>query len=68
MPAGCTGQLQPLDVAVNEPFKAHLKELFSLWYAERVRMDGQLVEEIKIDLRASVIKPIHFRWLVDNME
>ena len=57
VPVGCTGQLQPLDVAVNEPFKAHLKELFSLWYAARVRdllTDGQLVEEIKIDMPTSI--------------
>lgn len=71
VPAGCTGQLQPLDVAINEPFKHHLKELFSLWYADKVKelLDSNLaVENIKVDLRTSVIKPIYFDWLIKNME
>ena len=71
VPAGCTGSLQPLDVATNEPFKHHLKELFSSWYADKVRTlldSGLAVENIKVDLRTSVIKPIHFGWLVKNME
>ena len=29
---------------------------------------GLAVENIKVDLRTSVIKPIHFGWLVKNME
>ena len=64
-------QLQPLDVAVNEPFKCHLKELSSLWYAQKVKeqLDSSLsVENMKIDLRMSIIKPIHFGWLMKNME
>jgi hypothetical protein len=71
VPAGCTGQLQPLDVAINEPFKHHLKELFSLWYADKVKelLDSNLaVENIKVDLCTSVIKPIYFDWLIKNME
>ena len=31
------GQLQPLDVSINEPFKHYLKEVFSLWYSEKVK-------------------------------
>ena len=71
VPAGCTGSLQQLDVATNEPFKYHLKELFSSWYADKVKTlldSGLAVENIKLDLRTSVIKPIHFGWLVKNME
>ena len=59
VPAGCTRQLQPLDVAVNEPFKCHLKE----------RLDSGLsVENVKIDLSMSIIKPIHCEGLMKNME
>ena len=42
------------DVATNEPFKNHLKESFSSWYAEKVKelLDSGLpVENIKVDLR-----------------
>ena len=58
-------------MAVNEPFKCHLKELFSLWYAEKVkeRLDNGLsVENVKIDMCMSIIKPIHFGWLMKNVE
>ena len=51
--------------------KKQLKELSSLWYAEKVKkqLDGGLsVETVKVDLRTSVIKPIHFGWLMKNME
>ena len=37
IPAGCTGELQPLDVGVNQEFKQLMKNLFSRWYAEEVR-------------------------------
>ena len=36
IPAGCTGDLQPLDVAVNDVFKRKMKEKFSSWYSEKV--------------------------------
>ena len=34
--AGCTGELQPLDLSVNEEFKAAMKSSFSRWYADEV--------------------------------
>ena len=32
VPAGCTGELQPLDTTVNCAFKKQLKPCFSSWY------------------------------------
>ena len=37
IPALCTGELQPLDVWVNQDFKQLMKDSFSMWYAKKVR-------------------------------
>ena len=34
MPPNSTDRLQPMDVAVNKPAKAFLKQKFQMWYAE----------------------------------
>ena len=70
VPAGCTGLLQPLDISVNDPFKSHMKELFSLWYALQVKSSldrNPEVQAVKVDLKTSTIKPIHFQWLIQNI-
>lgn len=61
VPASCTGELQPLDVGVNDQFKALLKQEFSRWYANEVQeaMRQEIpIADIKVDLRASLMKPI----------
>ena len=70
VPAGCTGQLQPLDVAVNDPFKKTLKKLFSSWYANQIKEQldsGKTIENAKVDLRTSSLKAVHFQWLKENI-
>ena len=67
IPAGCTGMLQPLDISINDPFKRHLKQKFGEWYAEEVKssLDSNVaIEDIKVDMKTSRLKPIHFQWLV----
>ena len=67
VPAGCTGELQPLDVGVNQDFKNLMKNSFARWYAEEVRQamgHGDAIEDIKVDLRASLIKPLHANWVI----
>ena len=62
IPANCTGELQPLDVCVNQDFKALMKNSFTTWYAFEVQQaldKGIVLENIKIDLKMSSMKPLH---------
>ena len=70
VPAGCTGELQPLDVGFNQEFKELMKNSFSRWYAEEVREAMELgvaINDVKVDLRATVVKPLHANWLISSL-
>ena len=67
IPASCTRELQPLDIGINDQFKTLLKQEFSRWYANAVQEEmrmGVEISEIKVDLRASLMKPLHANWLM----
>ena len=72
VPANLTYLFQPLDVqgGPNGYAKRFMKKKFTLWYADQVQraMDGnrfKSMEEIDIDLKLSVLKPLHARWLIE---
>ena len=68
IPANCTGELQPLDLTVNQVFKQELKACFIRWYADFVKKqlgEGVEPQNIKPDLHISVLKPLHARWLIE---
>ena len=70
VPAGCTDELQPLDLRVNKVFKDILKKQLEDWYADQVTKflkKNKKLDKFEIDLRLSVIKPIHARWLVKTL-
>ena len=51
VPASCTGELQPLDVGINDQFKGLLKQEFSQWYATEVQQamrQGVAISDIKV--------------------
>jgi hypothetical protein len=71
VPAGCTGELQPMDLSVNAEFKATMKTHFNDWYAGRVAeglRDGGSVSDVKIDLKLSTLKPLHANWIVQTID
>ena len=67
VPASCTDDLQPLDVSGNKIFKSSLSESFGDWYTSQV-VDGleagEDVASAKVDLRLSLLKPLHANWLI----
>ncbi|KAK7471496.1 hypothetical protein BaRGS_00035835 [Batillaria attramentaria] len=40
IPGGCSGKVQPLDVAINKPYKSVLRKLWSEWMASNTLGDG----------------------------
>ena len=63
VPASCTGELQPLDVAGNDEFK----NSFIYWYSDELSKGmklGKAASDVKIDIKLSTIKPIHASWIV----
>ena len=71
IPASCTDRLQPLDLNVNGQFKKEMKKCFEDWYANEVAKQlktGVSIEKVFVDLKLSVIKPIHARWLVKSVD
>lgn len=68
IPGGCTGELQPLDLSGNAQLKEEVKREFSQWYANCVQKQlakGVDINKVDIDLKLSVIKPIHATWLIN---
>ena len=67
VPANMTHSFQPLDLTVNGQAKKFCKEMFTTWYSGEVQRQldsGASFEDMEVDLRMSVIKPIHAVWLV----
>ena len=71
VPAGCTSELQPLDLSGNDEFKKHIKNEFSNWYVRQVQSElesGKSLEAIQTDLKLSTLKPLHAGWLVSAFD
>ncbi len=71
IPAGCTGELQPLDVMVNDAFKKLMKNEFTDWYSGEVAeaiSDGEDPANVHVPLTLTIVKPEHAKWLVKSMQ
>ena len=70
VPAKLTYLFQPLDLqgGPNGYAKKFMKNKFTRWFADQVQraMDaGKSMGEIDIDLKLSVLKPLHASWLTE---
>ncbi|KAK3084641.1 hypothetical protein FSP39_016716 [Pinctada imbricata] len=71
VPAACTDQLQPLDILPNGVFKRTMKQCFEDRYADETATQirkGVAISDIKIDLRLSIVKPLHANWLLKSVD
>ena len=62
-----TQLFQPLDLTVNKVAKDFTKKKFSEWFSRQISIgleNGQELEDIEIDYRFSVLKPLHATWLI----
>ena len=68
VPANMTHFFQPLDLTVNESAKKFMKNRFIVYYSTSVKQQldgGKQLEDVEVDFRLTVIKPLHASWLVD---
>ena len=71
VPSNCTDLLQPLDLSINKAVKDHLRANFQTWYAEQVTsqlQQGKKAEEVKVDMRLSILKEMHAKWIVSAFD
>lgn len=67
VPANMTHIFQPLDLTVNAEAKKFTKKQFVTYYscsAQEQLQKGRKLEDIEVDLKLTVIKPLHAQWLV----
>ena len=67
VPPNMTHLFQPLDLTVNKFAKDYMKQKFSEWFSRQIDLgfdNGQELDDIKIDYRLSVLKPLHDKWLI----
>ena len=68
VPANMTHFFQPLDLTVNGCAKQRMRKEFVTYYSSAVKQQldsGKQLEDIEVDFRLSVLKPLHAKWLVE---
>ena len=65
-----THLFQPLDLTFNKVAKDFTKKKFAEWFSRQISIsleNGQELEDIEIEYRLSVVKPLHATWLVSDI-
>ena len=68
VPANMPHFFQPLDLTVNGSAKKYMRKQFIIYYSSAVKQQlesGKQLEDIDVDFRLTVMKPLHAQWLVD---
>ena len=74
VPNNMTHVFQPLDLTVNRSCKAHIRSSTHQWVTNEVQNQlesGKQPENVKIDTKLSIVKPLHSKWVTsfyDSMQ
>ena len=63
-----THVFQPLDLTVNKFAKDFMNGKFSTWFSRQISLgleNGLEPDDIEVEYRLSVLKPLHVKWLVE---
>ena len=55
------------DLTINREAKKFMKDQFTSWYSAQIQShldSGVVLDDVDVDLRLSVLKPIHATWIV----
>ena len=55
------------DLTVNREAKKFMKDQFTSWFSAQIQSQldsGMVLNDVDVDLRLSVLKPIHATWIV----
>ena len=66
VPNNMTSYLQHLDLTVNRSCTSFLRNQAQKWYSEQVQaqiVNGINADKVSVDLRISVVKPLHAKWV-----
>ena len=66
IPNNLTNEFQPLDLTVNRTCKSYLRTQTQEWLSTQVQaqmQNGIKPENVKVDMRISVLKPLHAKWI-----
>ena len=58
---------QPLDLTVNKAAKDVTRDKFSDWFTKQINLGldkGLELNDIEVDYKLSVLKPLHAKWLI----
>lgn len=59
-----------MDISINKPIKNGMRVKFQKWYADEVRkqLKRSSVDEVKVSVAASLIKPLSAEWLISTWQ
>ncbi|CAI9715922.1 Hypothetical predicted protein [Octopus vulgaris] len=69
--ASYTSELQHLYISGNHFHKQQLKQKFTSWYADEVTSQlnsGKSVHNVNVDLKLSIVKPLHVKWVLSSFD
>ena len=66
IPPNMTHVFQLLDLTVSKFAKNFMKVMFSTWFSISLGLEVSVeLDDIEVDYRLSVLKPLHAKWLVE---